>query len=138
MNKRNGFTLVELMGILVVLALIIALAVPAITGTLRRQGDNQVDLYEEQVCTAAIAYIDLERKVEGADPDLVARYGRIINGDATSANEPRTLPIQVTSLIESGFLASSAKHPTKGNNVGVTVTLFTRAGDTPGCEVEVN
>jgi len=129
MNKRNGFTLVELMGILVVLALIIAIAVPTITSTLRKQGDNQEELYVNQVCTAAKAYMNFYRLEN--DNELATQYQRILNGILPVA----FTTIKVDKLIDEGYLSDSTKHPKQGNNDGIEVRFEGRADGPPNCRL---
>lgn len=59
MNQK-GFTLVELMGILVILGVIIVFTVPSITKTLKNSETNQLKEYQNTVCLAAKSYVELE------------------------------------------------------------------------------
>jgi len=121
MKKRNGFTLVELMGIMVILTLIVLIAVPAITGMLRGQRRDRLEQYKEQICDAAITHINLARnneEVEDADRNL---YHRIITGTNPS---DRTPEIEVNFLVENGYLAGSTRHPERENNNGVRVVVL--------------
>ncbi len=62
MNKMNnkGFTLLEMMGVLILLAIILLVAIPSITKTMKKDQVNQLNKYEETLCDAAEAYINQE------------------------------------------------------------------------------
>lgn len=60
MNKK-GFTLVELMGILVILGVMLVFTVPAITKTLKNSEANEMAEYEKTVCMAAQTYVEVKR-----------------------------------------------------------------------------
>ncbi len=65
MNKEYGFTLVELMAVLVVLGLLLLMSVPSITGTLQRSKERKEEEYSEAICTAAKSYYEIERDADG-------------------------------------------------------------------------
>lgn len=60
MNKR-GFTLVELMGILVILGVLLIFTVPSITKTLKNSETKENTEYENTVCLAAKSYMEVNR-----------------------------------------------------------------------------
>lgn len=60
MNKK-GFTLVELMGILVILGVLLIFTVPSITNTLKSSKVKEKEEYEKTVCLAAKSYIEVKR-----------------------------------------------------------------------------
>lgn len=55
--KNRGFTLVELLGVITVLALITLIAVPSITGTLKKQKEMQYNKYLNDLYLATEAYV---------------------------------------------------------------------------------
>ena len=59
MNNK-GFTLLEMMGVLILLAIILLVAIPSITKTIKKDQVNQLNKYEETLCDAAISYISQE------------------------------------------------------------------------------
>lgn len=61
MNQK-GFTLVELMGILVILGVIIVFTVPSITKTLKNSETNELKEYQNTICLAAKSYVEIEDK----------------------------------------------------------------------------
>lgn len=86
MNQK-GFTLVELMGILVILGVIIVVTVPSITKTLKNSETNELAEYQKTVCLAAKSYVEVENK------------GFPQNG------------ITFSKLRSEGYLSSSLKNP---------------------------
>lgn len=85
MNKK-GFTLVELMGILVILGVMLVFTVPAITKTLKNSEANEIAEYEKTICMAARSYVETKRY-----------------------NYPQTITFK--KLRENGYLSSTLKNP---------------------------
>lgn len=76
-NKEDGFTLVELLGVIVILGLIIAIAVPALGNIMSKAEDNTKKAQEELVIDAAQLYF---------------------------IENPKEKSVTVTDLISDGFL----------------------------------
>lgn len=57
---NNGFTLLEMMSVLILLIIILLVAVPNITNTIKKDKVNQMEKYEETLCNAARSYIEIE------------------------------------------------------------------------------
>ena len=51
--KKKGFTLVEMLGILVVLTIIVVISVPAITSSLKKANQQKYDNWLEKFSIAA-------------------------------------------------------------------------------------
>lgn len=62
MNKKDGFTLVELMAILLILSVLLLVAVPSITSTFRNSETNELEEYTNTLCMAAQSYMEIEEK----------------------------------------------------------------------------
>ncbi len=56
MNKK-GFTLIELLGVFLLLALILLLAIPSLTGVLKKQRENNYQKYLDDLYLATEAYV---------------------------------------------------------------------------------
>ena len=56
-NKEDGFTLVELLGVIVILGIILALAIPAIGNIVSNARTNTADAQKELVIDAAQMYV---------------------------------------------------------------------------------
>ena len=54
---KKGFTLVELMGVIVVLCILILMSVPAINNTLKKQEEKEYNQFLESVCLGTKAYM---------------------------------------------------------------------------------
>lgn len=81
-NKEDGFTLVELLGVIVILGLIIAIAVPALGNIMTKAEDNTKKAQEELVIDAAQLYF---------------------------IEKPKEKSVTVTNLIDGGFLEDKGK-----------------------------
>ncbi len=70
MKKRNGFTIVELLAVIVLLAIIMMIAVPSITGMIERAGDTYYSSLEEIIAISGKEYFAENRsllpKTQGA------------------------------------------------------------------------
>ena len=98
MNKK-GFTLVEMLGILVVLSIIVVISVPAITGSLKRARQEKYDNWLKSLYIAAEEYTESHRE---------EFYE--VNAGATSY-----LSIQL--LLDQGYLKESVVDPESGRDI---------------------
>ena len=64
MNKK-GFTLVELLAVIVIMALIMGLAFPAVTGMINSSNQKKYEAYEKSMTEYAKAYFDETNTVIG-------------------------------------------------------------------------
>lgn len=64
MNKK-GFTLVELLAVVVIMALIMALAYPAITGMINSSNQRKYEAFEKSMTEYAKAYYDGDNNIIG-------------------------------------------------------------------------
>lgn len=115
MKKRNGFTLVELMGILVILGVLLIFTVPTITKMLKGSEQNEKAEYEDTVCTAAKTYITLNKDV--------SPYNTFSN----NANGIVTIEIK-SKLIDEGYLADNIKDPSTKSVPSGDVTVKKTSG----------
>lgn len=70
MNKNKGFTLVELIGIIIILSIITIVGVPSMLNTLQRNKDKEYETYKETLYLAAEIYIseNIETISDFSDP----------------------------------------------------------------------
>lgn len=113
--KKNGFTLVELMGILVILGILLIFTVPTITKTLKGSQENDQKEYEETVCSAAKTYISMNKEISPYD------------AFSESANGNVSISIK-TKLIDEGYLADNIKNPTTKATPTGNVTVRKASG----------
>lgn len=83
--KKKGFTLIELLGIFTILAVILLIAVPSITGLLKKQKENQYQSFLNNIFLATEAYLqsNLEKytKNEYYDFSIEGDYIHIYLGE---------------------------------------------------------
>jgi len=60
---KNGFTLVELLSVVVVIALISMIAIPKVTTMIENSRQNAFEISEEMLVKAAERYVELEKVV---------------------------------------------------------------------------
>lgn len=65
MNKR-GFTLVELIAVIVILGIVITVMIPAASSLLSSSSDTKYQTYVETIEKAVIAYAEIETKASGS------------------------------------------------------------------------
>ena len=110
---KKGFTLVELIAVLVILSLISLIAIPTVNNSLKKYKQN---LYDD-----AIANIEQAAKNWGAD-----NIGKLPNSSTsnTSMRYPNidteqdfsVLQISVKDLQEAGYIGDEIKNPKKNSN----------------------
>lgn len=77
MNKKGGFTLVELLGVIVFLGIVAIIAVPFTTGMLSKTKKESSSRFEDNVFLATEAYIEdnnseyLELETTGGQTDIM-------------------------------------------------------------------
>lgn len=103
MNKK-GFTLAELIGVIVVLALICLITVPSITSVLK---DNKKSLCETQLNNILAA----------------ARNYASENLLSMPANDGETKTITIQDLIDSGFIGENIENPVTKENFDIEIEI---------------
>ena len=92
MIKNNkGFTMVELLAVLVILITIMLIAIPSITSSVERNKQKMLEKKYDIIESAAEAYINLYKNKLGSN------YTKFINGQCG---------INVTNLVEVGLLTT--------------------------------
>ncbi len=99
MKKKNGFTLIEMLGILVVLSIIVMISVPAITSMLKQANKQKYDEWLQNL------YIASEQYVEGHREEFA------------EANSGGTSYLSIQLLLKKGYLKNSIKDPKTGQDV---------------------
>ena len=113
MKKLNnkGFTLLEMMGVLILLVIILLVAVPNITRTIKKDRVNQLEKYEQTLCDAALTYISLE--------------------------EESSTEISGSTLISYNYIADNLINPdTKKNASHDSVIITTKANGSKSCRLK--
>ena len=95
MKNKRGFTLVELIALLGIIAIMLLLTAPSLINQIETTKKNNYDSFVSDLCLAAEAYLN-HSDVDGAD-DL--------------KNSGDTLSISVVDLISAGYVKSNLKNP---------------------------
>lgn len=99
MRRNSGFTLIEMLGILVVLSIIVMISVPSITSMLKQANQQKYDEWLENL------YIASEQYVEGHRAEF------------DEVNHGGTSYLSIQTLLQKGYLKSSIKDPKTGEDV---------------------
>ena len=106
--KNKGFTLVELIAVLVVLSLISLIAIPTVNKSLKE--------YKQKLYDDAIRNIEQSAKNWGADkigklPNSVSSNNTMAYPDIDTESEFSTLQIRIKDLQAEGYIGSELKNP---------------------------
>lgn len=116
MNKEEGFTLVELLAVIVILGIIVAIAIPAVGSVIDRANSGATKSEQALVEDAARLYVTTR---DGSNEDL----------DWSTATEgSQTASLAVDKLYDGGFL-EDRDGERLGGNVKVTRTKVNTEGD---------
>lgn len=77
MNKK-GFTLVELLAVLVILVVIMTIAIPSVASSIERSKQKQKDAKIELVVSAAELYVDRHKNSYSVDDEYEIELKKII------------------------------------------------------------
>lgn len=99
---KRGFTLIEMLGILVVLAVIILVSLPSIVQTNRNSKQAELDENKETIFMAAETYIELNKDARA------------------NLKQNKYYYVKLTTLVDEGLLSSNLKNP--GINLEKTVS----------------
>ncbi len=92
MRSQKGFTLVELMGVLVVLGVLLLVTVPSMTSTFRNSSEEEEKEYVKTLCMAARTYIEVDK-------------------DAQSQTWTSRKTLSTSTLKENGYITNSLVNP---------------------------
>ncbi len=111
--KKKGFTLVELIGVLVVLGLIGLIAIPTVNSSLKK--------YKQSLYDDAIKNIEQAAKNWGADnigklPNAIDSSLTMSYPNIDSEQKFSVLKIRIRDLQEAGYIGSEIKNPKKSSN----------------------
>lgn len=120
MNKNNrAFTLVEVIGVVSLLAIILLISLPTLTGSLKKNEQRKYDTYFNNLKTATEAYV-----VKNIDefPQL-----KTVGGQAY---------ISISTLFEEEYISQIEKDPTQDDsNQPNTVKVIVNSDGTFGYEL---
>lgn len=97
--KKKGFTLIEMLGVFTLLALILLISIPSLTGMLKKQKENEYQGYLNDLYLATEAYVQ--------------------NNDYDLSQPNQTLYIKLETIVSSGFLRSTIINPKTNEKVNL-------------------
>lgn len=106
MKSKKGFTLVELLGIVAIIAVILAFVIPSVIGMLKRDDEKEYQRFLTDISLATESYIQLNINNY---PDLA-----ITNGSYT---------ITMQELIENGYIKSNMVNPKTDQKISASDTI---------------
>ena len=77
MSKQKGFTLIEIIGVVVILSLLLILTVPSLTKTLKRNEQNKYNDYIDNLKIAAENYVVNKLKEGVMIDDVLVKASRV-------------------------------------------------------------
>lgn len=99
--KANGFTLIELIGIVSLIAVIILVAVPSLVDSNEKALKTKETSFEDTVSQACIDYLEVNSE----------EYKDLFEGTKKSVS------IDIYTLISEGYLKTNLKNPYKDNAI---------------------
>lgn len=97
---KKGFTLVELLGVFAIMALIVLLAVPAVTNMLKQAEQDQYANFENDIFLATEAYLS-------SNSDIYLELKEV----------NKTTYVTIKTLLYSDYLDSTLKNPKTGDTL---------------------
>lgn len=98
---RKGFTLLELLGIIILLGVIILVAVPTLIQSNKNAEINKQKDFDSTINSACQLYLQVHAE----------EYNELLNTNGTSAN------IEAKELIKEGYLKGTLKNPKSDNTL---------------------
>lgn len=107
MKNKKGFTLVELLGVIVILSMIVLVTVPALISTLKGSEEKQIEEFEKSVYLAAESYFQM-------NSELYPQLG--------SSGAKAYVPI--STLIEEGFIKDTLVDPRTNEKIDSSASIL--------------
>lgn len=102
--KEKGFTLVEMIGVLLVLAVILSVSVPSIINMLDKQAEKKYEDYKKTLFLASETYVERNRDITDGIFNFLDNTGD-------------TACITLNTLIANGYIKSSLVDPKENKKV---------------------
>lgn len=102
MKKKNGFTLIELIGIIVILGVLVVIGVPSLLKTLNNNKNKEYETFEKNLFLATESYI---QKHQDSFTGLAEPNGAAIVG--------------INTLVDVGLIKSSTVNPKTGKKINL-------------------
>ncbi|MEI3529558.1 MAG: glycine-rich protein [Bacilli bacterium] len=102
MKHKNGFTLIELIGIIVILGVLVAIGVPSLIKTLNNNKNKEYETFEKNLFLATESYV---QKHQNSFTSLAEPNGSAIVG--------------INTLVDVGLIKSSMVNPKTGEKINL-------------------
>ena len=123
LRNKKGFTLVELLAVIVILAIILAIAVPTISSLINNQKKSAFEAGVKMILKGADYYI-LQNPGTTTLPTTVATYGGAA-ADYTISAATITAGVPSMTIVGAGQYAGCNTGTVKGTAAAVTFTTVT-------------
>lgn len=112
MKKANGFTMIELLGIITIIGVLLVMTVPSLTNTLKNSEEKTYENFSDNLLIAAETYVENNPE---RFPSLKVAGGRAV--------------ITVQDLITNGLIKKTVVDPKTGTEVSTTDTIVMSKND---------
>ena len=110
MNKRKGFTLVELLAVIVVLAIVLIIAVPGVLSIINKTKDNALDRQKDMIKEASRLYVTSDNNVTWVGEDT------------------KMTTVTLDTLKTKGYLDQKMMDPKTKKEITCAKTVITKTG----------
>ena len=98
--NRKGFTMIELLMVIVIIAVLSAIMIPNIIIIINKNDENNIKSLENNIISATKEYVNDNK------------YTGVLNINCTGSDTNVELPIKLSTLKESGYIKGDIKNPT--------------------------
>ena len=122
--NRKGFTLVEVLAVIVILAVIMAIAIPNITSLIEKNKQDNYNTTIESIKNAAQTYLsDYRYEIKLQKEPCQNNYKNVLKINTTSLTSDSKMPIK--ELIDRGYLKAKKIKNTEGQNLDINNSFIT-------------